>query len=347
MHGDLPVVQIKRSHARQFREALQDVPYTRTGKLLNAPLSELSEWGRSHPEVRKLAASTVNKLIGGVQAVAVWARDNGIVPDDVQWADPFANMRLGEGDAVRGGAPFELADLSAIFGTPVFTKGERPKGGKGEAALWFPLLALFSGARLGELAGLRASDVRHDQTIGATALYITADRKVGKRLKTKQSARVVPVHPQLDALGFLKFVADQAKERGNSAWLFPEVAPGTSGTKAWSKWFGRYIRANGVTDASKVFHSFRHSFIDALRGASVPEEVNTALVGHSDGSVHAGYGAKEVARRFGKRLTEAVNAVRYEGLNLSHLGQMGSRSRTTADEGTDLRRPINAKQRGT
>ena len=34
-----------------------------------------------------------------------------------------------------------------IFNTPVFTKGERPEGGQGNAAFWLPLLALFTGAR--------------------------------------------------------------------------------------------------------------------------------------------------------------------------------------------------------
>jgi integrase len=179
LHGDLPIVQIKKSHARQFREALQDVPRKRTGKLLKARLPELAEYGRKHPEVQKISAATVNKLLGGVQTVAVWAGDNGMVPDDVQWADPFSRMRLGEEEPNR--APFDLGELHAIFGTPVFTQGERPDGGKGEAAFWLPLLALFTGARLGELTGLRASDVAYDKAIHATSLYITADRKTGSR----------------------------------------------------------------------------------------------------------------------------------------------------------------------
>ena len=44
LHGNLPLVQIKRSHARQFREALQDVPGRRNGKLLDASLPKLAEW---------------------------------------------------------------------------------------------------------------------------------------------------------------------------------------------------------------------------------------------------------------------------------------------------------------
>ncbi len=317
LHGDMRVAQIRRSHAREFVKALRDVPvrHLRTGKLRNATLPELAQWGREHPEAQKIAASTINKLLGGVQAVGRWARSEDLVPD--AWADPFADIRIDEDESER--APFETDELQVIFNTPVFTEGERPEGGRGEAAFWLPLLALFTGARLGELSGLRASDVVHDQAIGAISLHITADRKAGKKLKTRQSARVVPVHEQLIELGFLKFVASEAKARGEGAWLFPQVAPGTTGAAAFSKWFGRYIGTHGVNDAAKVFHSFRHNFTDALRLAAVSEDVSRALVGHTQGGVHGRYGAKEMAARYRHRLAEAVASVKYPGLDLSRL----------------------------
>ena len=201
----------------------------------------------------------------------------------------------------------------------MFTEGHHPEGGKGEAAFWLPLLALFTGARLGELAGLRVSDVTHNELIGATAIYINEDRKAGRRLKTKQSERFIPVHPQLIKFGFLAFVAAQAQTRGDDAWLFPLVAPGTKGTAAYSKWFGRYIGVHGVTDTAKVFHSFRHSFIDALRVANIGDEVKNALLGWSGGGIPARYGAKDKAARFRHRLAEAVGDVSYTGLDLSRV----------------------------
>ncbi len=210
-------------------------------------------------------------------------------------------------------------ELRAIFGSPVFTEGHHPEGGKGEAAFWLPLLALFTGARLGELAGLRVSDVVQDASVGQVCIYIIADAKAGKRLKTKQSARAIPVHSQLTELGFLKFVAAEAKVRGERAWLFPQVAPGTTGARAFSKWFGRYVGAQGVTDTAKVFHSFRHNFTDALRVADVADGVSRALVGHTQGGVHGRYGAKDMAARYRHRLAEAVASVTYSGLDLSHL----------------------------
>ena len=146
--------------------------------------------------------------------------------------------------------PSTLKKLPVIFSTPVFTEGERPEGGQGEAAFWLPLLALFTGSRLSELAGLKVSDVTHEELIGADCVYIVPDVKAGRRLKNKHSARAVPIHQQLIAIGFLDFADAQRKVRGAEAWLLPEVAPSTTGVSA-SKWFGRYIGAHGVTDPSE------------------------------------------------------------------------------------------------
>jgi hypothetical protein len=34
-------------------------------------------------------------------------------------------------------------------------------------------------------------------------------------------------------------------------WLFPKIAPGTTGKSAFLKWFGRYIGAHGITDGTR------------------------------------------------------------------------------------------------
>jgi integrase len=182
-----------------------------------------------------------------------------------------------------------------------------------------PQLALFTGSRLNELASLKASDISHNEIIGSNCIFIRAEKRSGKRLKTEQSERFVPLHPQLIAAGLLEYVNKQISERGANAWLFPKVAPDTNGKAAFSKWFGRYIGAHGITDSTKVFHSFRHFFIDALRLAGVPGEINIALVGHTDPSVNDKYGARDKAIRFRHRLAQAVASVTYAGLDLSHL----------------------------
>jgi len=160
LHGDLPVVQIKRPHVLQFREALQEMPLRRSGKLLTATLPELVDWSKEHTSDQKVSAETVNKLLGGVQAVCLWARNNGLIPDDVPWSDPFSRMRLPTRKPRR--EPWALAELRTLFNSAIFTQGDRPVAGKGEAAFWLPLMALFTGARLNELAPLTAADVITD-----------------------------------------------------------------------------------------------------------------------------------------------------------------------------------------
>jgi integrase len=292
-----------------------------TGKLRNAGLPDLVAWSQHHPRAQKVSNATVNKLLGGVQAVGLWARDNGLIPDDVPWADPFANMRLPEEKPTR--EPWQLEELRLLFASPVFTNGARPTAGRGEAAFWLPLLGLFTGARLGELAPLTAEDVSVDETTQIPMITIREDTEQGRRLKTATSARVVPVHPELVRIGFLRFVEDTRTKDGKTARLFPLLTPGPKGGfgEAWSKWFGRYIRSQRIANKASVFHSFRHGFKDALRAAGVSEDINDALTGHSGaGTVGRRYGAKQMVRRFGlPTLAAAVSKVAYPGLDLSGL----------------------------
>jgi integrase len=319
LHGDLPVAQIRRPHVLRFREALQEMPLRRSGKLLTATLLELVEWSKEHTGVPKVSAETVNKLLGGVQAVCVWARNNGLIPEDVPWSDPFSKMRLPTRRPRR--EPWTPEELRTLFSSAIFTQGDRPVAGKGEAAFWLPLMALFTGARLNELAPLTAADVVSDVATDIVCINIKEDKEQGRRLKTTGSARLVPIHPELTRIGFLQFV-DWIRSSGPEARLFPLLAPGPNGGfgEAWSKWFGRYKRDLGITNKASVFHSFRHGFKDAARAARVSEELHDALTGHTGSSVGRTYGAKDMVRRFGlETLADAVNRIKYPGFDLSNV----------------------------
>ena len=175
---------------REFREALQLIPKRRSGKLKEALLPELVEWAAKHPEAERISAATVNKLLGGVQAVLVWARDNGMIPDETPWADPFSNMRLEEPRSNR--QPWEPEELRVLFGSPVFTQRVRPEAGRGEAAFWLPLLALYTGARLNELAPMTVRDVKRDETSGLHYISVIEDarnrtKRQDQRIRSAQS----------------------------------------------------------------------------------------------------------------------------------------------------------------
>ena len=318
LHGNLPVAEIKRSHASQFREALREVPKTRKGMLLKAGLLELRQWSQEHPNAPKVSAATVNKQLGAVQAIISWGFRNSLVPDEVPWADPFKNARL-EGEQSTRDA-FDPRGLQTIFDAPLFTHQEIPKGGKGSAAVWLPLLAVFMGGRQGEFAALRVSDIRTDTETNIPLLWIVRDPTAGKRVKSDAGERVVRVHPQLVRLGFLEYVEARRTEDGDKAWLFPAVAPDRrGGRKAWAKWWGRYLRTH---IGNLVYHSFRHGFQDALRRATPDEELRDALAGRSAAgkSVSRQYGAKQMLQRWGvQKLHETICSVTFPELDLSRL----------------------------
>ncbi len=321
LHGDLDVAQINRKHVREFRDAAQLVPKQRAGKLRKAALPELAKWSREHPGTICIGAATINKWLTCLQGVLNWARKNGVIPDEIPWTDPVAGMRLKVPRSKR--RPWEPEELSVLFGSPIYIQGARPKGGKGEAAYWLPLLALYSGARLNELAPICANDVKLDAASGVRFLTVIEDEEASRSLKTETSVRAVPIHPELVRIGFIEYVDHVRSGGGQSARLFPKLQQGSKGGfgEAFSKWFGRYKRSLGIVNEKSVFHSFRHGFKDALRGAGVNEDVNDALTGHGGGNpVARGYGSDNMVRRFGiSKLNAAVEKAQYPGLDLSHL----------------------------
>jgi integrase len=124
------------------------------------------EWANRHPGAEKIAAKTINKLMSGPQAILEWANMNGFLHEDVPWSNPFARMALKEAPPTR--EPWDASELRVLFQSPVFTAGLRPTGRRGEAAFWLPIHALFTGARLAELASLGRADVVTDEETGVT-----------------------------------------------------------------------------------------------------------------------------------------------------------------------------------
>ncbi len=127
-------------------------------------------------ENARVSAGTVNKQLGALQAIAGWAEQNGLIPEDTAWSNPFAKTKVREEQSER--TSFETAELKVLFAAPVFTKHEYPQGARGPAAFWLPLLALFTGARQAELAGLTVGNIQADEERRQRALLIEAiDRR--------------------------------------------------------------------------------------------------------------------------------------------------------------------------
>ncbi|WP_049813647.1 DUF6538 domain-containing protein [Sphingomonas sp. UNC305MFCol5.2] len=240
-------------------------------------------------------AANTNMKLSRLQTLLQWAEDN-----DYREGNPAKGVRVLNTDAAKNKRkPFDIGSLNAIFSSPVYSEEARPTQGRGEAAYWLPLLALFTGARLEELGQLRPVDVqleRYPDDTGeersAWFIHIREDDEDNLKLKNAASERVVPVHPELQRLGFVAFV--EAAKKVKQARLFPLLKPNIYGrlTAKWGEWFGPYLRKTvGITDKRLVFHSFRHTFKDYARHAGIVEGVQRQIMGHSPGDVADEYGS--------------------------------------------------------
>jgi integrase len=150
-----------------------------------------------------------------------------------------------------------------------------------DSKFWLPLIGLYSGMRLEEIARLRVCDLRQEQGVWVFDVNGQGDKK----LKTPHSRRLVPVHPDLVWRGLLQY--HEKLRRVGIEKLWPDLTPGADGfySSPFSKWFGRYKKKIGIANPKLTFHSLRHTVIDRLKQRDVPEQKIRELVGHKSDSI--------------------------------------------------------------
>jgi len=306
--GDLPVDAITKRHISAYRETIVRLPTHLDHKTRKLPVPKILERTKGQPDLKRLSPGAVQKAIRAVSAVLGYAVESGYVDHNV--ASGVKVRGVGTGQVRR--KDYEIHHLNTIFGSPVFTEGERPKGGGGEAAAWLPLLSLYSGARLEELGQLLVNDVKTVDGVDCLELDTFGG---GKKLKTVSSRRIVPIHSELVRIGFLKHVDKmrEAKERR----VFPNVTSGAlegeTKTAAFSAWWSRYVRGLGIDDVDKPFHAFRHTFKTFCRASKIAKEYHDAITGHAGSDVGDGYGSGHPV----SVLVEEVEKLTFRGLMLS------------------------------
>jgi len=305
-HGDLPVKQITKAHVRDYRDAMLKLPVINqlSHHYRSFTVQQLLDLGDKQPDLQRLSPKTVNeKALGAVGAVLKWGAKNGYLD-----SNPASDMKISlSKSAPKARLPYSIDDLNMIFRFPVFTTGERPRAGGGEAAKWLPLLALFTGARLQELGRLTTEDVKEERGV-------TFFDMVDAGTKTANARRTVPVHPELVRLGFMEYVGARRREGGGALFLALQSAQ-DSPTENFTKWWGRYARKHGMTDPKKVFHSFRHTAKDGFRNSGVAKEYRDLLQGHAlpgAGELYGEGASLEV-------LAREMSKLCYPGLDLEHL----------------------------
>ena len=305
--GALPVDAIQIANVRDFKDALLKLPVILKRDLRAKTVPQIVAATKDFAGPR-LSAGTVNKQLTAIKTLLSWCRKNGYVENNVA-AGLSVPVSKNKDD---GRQPYSVDDMGVLLA------GLDKDSEREPSKTWLPLLAAFTGARLGELGQLTVDDVRRRD--GIDYVDINKDGE-GKSLKNKGTSREVPLHPELVRRGFLHHV--ERRRTTGGGLLFPDLRPDENGklTSKFSSWWTGHRRRRGVSDHRKVFHSFRHTFKEACRVAGIGEEVHDALTGHSGGvgRTYGGVPLEVKAREIAK--------VAYPGLDLSNLNDRPVRKR--------------------
>lgn len=247
---------------------------------------------------RKDVIAFRDHLLENGQGLTTVSRKIGILKTLFRVAIDYELLSANPADQVKAvGAPqqkprlaFSVEDLNLLFRSPIYTESHRPKSGGRDACYWLPLMALFTGCRVEELAQLLVTDIHHEDGLG---YYLNiSDEAAHSHLKNSSSRRRIPIHSALLDCGLLDY-AESVRQRH---FLFPDLKPNPRQKMGgyFSNFFSGYLRKQvGITDKRKVFHSFRHTFKDICRSVGIDEAVHDALTGHTAPSAGRRYGNEQ------------------------------------------------------
>ena len=254
---DIVFVRAAQRNANVVIEALGDKPIneyasSEAGKLRDTLLT------------KGLAVTSIKRMFGSIKAIINLA----MAEHGIEGRNPFSSIYMPD-EVQEERQPIPLDSLRRI---------QRDCMAIDDEMRWLLALISDTGMRLSEAAGLHKDDIILDAPIP----YISLQPHSWRRLKTKGSARLIPL------IGASLWAAKRIQKR-DSSYAFPRYCDGkicnaNSASAALNKWMKPRLRDNAVV------HSFRHSMRDRLRAVECPSDIIDQIGGWSASSVGASYG---------------------------------------------------------
>lgn len=240
------------------------------GKLQSIPLRELMKL-TGH---ERMSAKSVSKYIGAYSTFFEWAvkrketSENNFkvliekVKDKQQLRDAFTTSQL---DTIVD----ELLNNTRKLHIT-------------DSYKWGTIIAIYTGARLNEIAQLQLSDIKQ---IDGVWCFDFNDEGDDRELKNSASRRVVPIHAALIKAGLLSYVEQVRKEKKDRLLHALTQNSHNGYGRNLGRWFRTFLTRLGLKSKKLVFHSFRHSAVTYLFQAGVDEPIVKTLVGHTLGGI--------------------------------------------------------------
>lgn len=321
----LQISSLTKRDATGYREILSKIPKGRgsNNRLKSVSISRCIQIARER-NLGLLSTGTKNRYIYQLSAFFRWMQKRGYCSDNI-----WIGMSFDVDKQDNRRPAFTNEQLNNILASPLYAgflkDGKEHKAGKCKATdwrYWLPLLCMFTGARITEIAQLYVDDIEESQ--GCLIGYLRADTERGQSIKTKQSARLVVFHATLLDAGFKEYWQQQVRRStldGNMQ-LFPELKTGKRPElgRRPARWWRDYLTKIGVKNGADGIgtHSFRHRLADEMRMAGYTnEEFGRLILGHSDGSMTAAYG--DLPQGTVERLRTMIEAVKFEAVDFSNI----------------------------
>lgn len=226
---------------------------------------------------KTLVKSTVNNRLLFLGHFMKWAMTNNHYPRGENPAEGHVSFTKKEKEAraaTHGWQAFTDAQVKQMLAP------ENVEKIRTEHTRWCLVMAAYTGARINELAQLMVEDfiiLNGQKTMSIDCL------DVEQSVKTPDSKRKLPIHPDLLELGLWERV-ERLTEAGEKQ-LFPELnftQNGFGGAVVSN--VGRYLRDLGIKARGKHkmgTHSFRNLVIQRMDDFDVPDMVSRIYVGHT------------------------------------------------------------------
>jgi integrase len=312
VEGDVPINTVTRQTMAHFKQVLLKLPpnLTKNKRCRGKSIEKILKMSFR----QTLSPSSVNRILTRMSGLLQYAEIHGMVT-----RNPATKMQLKKtqrDDELR--RVFTPSDLKKLFHSPLYIDDSHSV----PYSFWVPIIGLFTGMRIEEICQLYLDDIRQEDGVW---VFDVNSHAADKKLKTRSSSRLVPLHPFLVHDLHLVEYAATLRRKGEKR-LFPELQRLRDGYgQRVSKWFARYRIACGVTEKGKVFHSFRHGLADALKQTGV---VDPLIMAELEGHAVKGETLGRYAKRYpASKLLEAIKLLDF-GVHLTHL----SRSRFCRSE---------------
>lgn len=279
---------------KEFGDALAHIPahakkrgiqLRKAAEILASPPELVNRLGQP---IDTISGKTANGHLTNLQSFFDYVASSGRRDGD----NPFLKlMRHSDGQQSGGADGFDEHELRAIFDPAMLMQAKRP------TQFWAPLLALYTGARLNEIAcldladfveekGIRCIAIRHVPRATPDMVEHRRNIRSTKNTKNLESRRLVPLHPDLFEIGIDTYIEDLRTLGANR--LFPTCPKDVKGKRErrLSHDGNEYLKKVGVyVLRQKVMHSFRDTVCEMLSVQDMDDVRADQWTGHKNQSI--------------------------------------------------------------